>query len=126
MIYGRQNPLFLRGWNIIQVEIRVAGEWEHKSYFRPGERTLCFWPSGIYHEFIPTWVKKGIESNWTYDDETGIISIEHEADFVETCVFCNERGVFYLYFFDNQPHIPPDPEVIIEHHADRRWRVERV
>ena len=64
---------------------------------------------------------------WTFDDVSGIISIELE-DVTVSHVFeeTDEEGVDgWLYITENSRHIPRDCDLIITHHAHTRYALVR-
>lgn len=87
---------------------------------------MNFYPNGrMSEDFHPP--GHPLEFNvgsWDLDRESGIILLR----FDEVPESCDASGVVFdgswLYFFENGPHIRPDRDTIIDHHAHERQKLE--
>ncbi len=121
-----KTPPFVGFWHVVAQETRIAGKWQRKYDFKPGEWTIGFFPNGKYGEiFRPA--DERIFCDWTFDADLGIISIHFDPPGeIGKCVFKTTGKGVYLYFYDDLPNIPLARRAIIAHHAHKRHRLVRI
>ncbi len=137
---------FVGEWAVVALEYRVAGEWRRECELPFDDWSVGFLPNGRYLEIYRLEPEGGHESgSWTFDERTGIISVRCDgpaAAAIQKCIFASaidldadtsiatepdpaDFGYTHLYYYDDEPHIRPDRNTIMAHHAHTRIRLAR-
>ena len=113
-----------------RLEHRVAGEWRCECFIGPDDWSVGFLADGRYIDIYRPDGGDDDSGRWSFDEQTGIISIElecvtvmhvfEEADEEEV----GEVGG-WLYIAESSRHIPLDRNLIIAHHAHTRYGLVR-
>ncbi len=118
-------------WNVVEQQRRNRGEWIHEYDYQTGDWKMNFYPNGrMSEDFNVAGHPRDLRSGeWARDPNSGLILFK----FDDIPLHCDDSVLVFdpaddgpwLYFLEDAPHIRPDCEAIIAHHAFLRHRLCR-
>lgn len=118
----KNEEIFVGNWYVRAMEGRYGDRWDVAFPYERDEWIIAFQPEGFYGEICRP--HRPVKKTWSI--KNGIITIDCESSGnYERCIFREESGGAYLYYYKDFYEFTSDPDVIVKTYAHTRLKIER-